>query len=101
MPRPSELSNPELYAALGEIMRSEEVRGILSDVADQLQKIAQAPLDPEDAAEITREDGTRPGTKSPEGAIRPYSRVSAPVSWEFGGPNQTRLRLLGTAVEKL
>ena len=94
--------NPELFAMLGEIMRSEEVRDQLKEVADQLQKNAQrfAP-DEEDAAEITREDGTRPGTKARYGAARPYSRVSVPVSWEFGGPTQTRLRLLGRALEEL
>ena len=91
----AQIYNPELYAALGEIMRSQEVRDVLKEVADRLQKGAQrmAP-DEEDAAEITREDGTRPKG-------RPFSRVSAPVSWEFGGPTQTRLRLLGRAVEEL
>lgn len=95
----SPLSGLSLYEQLGHVMRSEHVRSKLREVANRLEQRAQALANGE--APVTREDGTRPGTNARDHAERPYSRVSVTTEFEFGGPNQTRMRVLGRAIEEL
>lgn len=96
------MTSPLLYEQLRAVMHGPAVRAKLNEVADKLQKRAQDLTgDPEDAAEILRVDGTRPGDNARDGVQRPYARVTVPVNFEFGGPNQTRMRVLGQAVAEL
>ena len=76
-----------------EAMQSDTTRAALAARADAIAGRAEQIAANEGVdAQIEREDGTRPKG-------RPYSRVSADASQEWGNRYSERLRILGRAAE--
>lgn len=86
------------YQGIGDVMRTDEVRNALHQVAAQIAPQARAIAEGEHldvfADAITVEDGTRPKGRS-------FSRVTADdpdaEAHEFGDTNTQRRRVLGRA----
>lgn len=73
------------FDGIKELMQSAGVRAKLREIADVGASSARS-IDPENDIQVT--EGTRPRG-------RPYARVSADASREFGTSRQERIRALG------
>jgi hypothetical protein len=86
------------YRGIGELMRSDEIRGVLPEralpIAARARTAARAAGEDELADSIRTEQGTRPRG-------RPYARIIADhgtaTAKEFGDEGVDRLRIIGQA----
>lgn len=86
---------------LRKIIMSREVLKKLDEVGQALAERAKQFVDAADQDEVVTYEGVRPGTQSPTGLSRPYARVAVKKDWEYGSPQQERMRVLGRALVEL
>lgn len=93
-------------STIREAMTNRQVRAKLKEVADvigpEVRRLALEAADQLLAESVRIEQGTRPGTKSPEGFARPYARVliadPRASSYEYGDEGVDKAAIIRRAI---